>query len=82
MNLNILKALADPSRLALMDILDKGELCVCVLPGIVKKTQSTVSIHLKVLHEAGLLSMRKDGSKRLYSLSTLGKRIVKQVKGW
>lgn len=82
MKIDILRALADPSRLSLMQALEDGELCACVLPELVKRTQPTVSSHLKVLHNAGLLAMRKDGTKRLYSLSPLGKKVVGQIQGW
>lgn len=82
MKVDILKALADPSRLALLQALRKCELCACVLPRIVKKTQPTVSSHLKVLHTAGLVEMRKDGAKRLYSISPLGKKVIEQVGRW
>jgi ArsR family transcriptional regulator len=79
---DILRALADPSRLSLLKALSECELCACVLPAIVKKTQPTVSSHLKVLNKAGLVGMRKDGAKRLYSLSPLGKKVLGQVSGW
>ena len=82
MNVNILKALADESRLSLMKALGRSELCACVLPAMVKKTQPTVSTHLKTLSKAGLVKMRKEGSKRLYSLSSLGKKIFDQIKRW
>ncbi len=65
-----------------MKALDDGELCACVLPELVKKTQPTVSIHLKILRKAGLLDMRKDGVKRLYRLSPLGKKVIRQIRGW
>ncbi len=82
MRIDILRALADPSRLSLMQALERGELCACVLPELVRKTQPTVSSHLKVLHKSGLLVMRKDGTKRLYSLSPLGKKVIGEVRGW
>lgn len=82
MKVDILKALADPSRLSLLQALSKCELCACVLPAVVKKTQPTVSSHLKILHKAGLVNMRKDGAKRMYSLSPLGEKVLGQVKAW
>ncbi len=82
MRIDILRALADTSRLSLMQALEDGELCACVLPKLVRKTQPTVSSHLKVLHKSGLLAMRKDGTKRLYSLSPLGKKVIGEVRGW
>ena len=82
MKADILKALADPSRFSLLQVLGKCELCACVLPDLVKKTQPTVSSHLKVLHKAGLVNMRKDGVKRLYSLSPVGQKVLGQVSAW
>jgi len=82
MNIDIMKALSDQSRLSLLQKLGKSELCACVLPALVKKTQPTVSSHLKILHKAGLVNMRKDGAKRLYSLSSLGKKVLGQIKVW
>lgn len=82
MDIDILKALADHSRLSLLRALSKCELCACVLPDILKKTQPTVSTHLKVLHKAGLVKMRKDGAKRLYSLSPLGKKVLDEISRW
>ena len=82
MKVDILKAMADSSRLALLKSLSKCELCACVLPALVKKTQPTVSSHLKVLHKVGLVNMRKDGAKRMYSLSPLGKKVLDQISGW
>lgn len=77
-----MKALADPSRLSLLQSLGNRELCACVLPELVRKTQPTVSSHLKILHKAGLVQMRKDGAKHLYSLSPLGKKVLKEISGW
>lgn len=82
MKADILKALADSSRLSLLQELSKCELCACVLPDLVKKTQPTVSSHLKILHKAGLVNMRKDGAKHLYSLSPLGKKVLDQIGRW
>lgn len=82
MKVDILKALADQSRLDLMQKLGRCELCACVLPALVKKKQPTVSSHLKILREAGLVVMRKDGVKRMYSLSPLGKTVLTSVSGW
>ena len=60
----MLKALADPVRLRLMSLVASstgGEACVCDLLGRVALSQPTVSHHLKVLHEAGLLGRDKRG---------------------
>jgi ArsR family transcriptional regulator len=59
-----LKALADPVRLRLMSLVAShpgGEACVCDLNDAFDLTQPTISHHLKVLHEAGLLDREKRG---------------------
>ena len=60
----LLKALADPVRLRLMSLVASspgGEACVCDLTGAFNLSQPTISHHLKVLHEAGLLERDKRG---------------------
>jgi ArsR family transcriptional regulator, arsenate/arsenite/antimonite-responsive transcriptional repressor len=60
----LLKALADPVRLRLMSLVAShagGEACVCDLNDAFDLSQPTISHHLKVLHEAGLLDRSKRG---------------------
>jgi ArsR family transcriptional regulator len=60
----LLKALADPVRLRLMSLIAShpgGEACVCDLNDAFDLSQPTISHHLKVLHEAGLLDRDKRG---------------------
>ena len=60
----LLKALADPVRLRLVSIVaasEGGEACVCDLNAAFDLSQPTISHHLKVLHEAGLLDRSKRG---------------------
>lgn len=61
------KALSDPTRLRLLNILNRFELNVNEIVSIVDMIQSGVSRHLKILLEAGLLKSRKDGSFIYYS---------------
>jgi ArsR family transcriptional regulator len=76
----LLKALADPVRLRLMSLVAShpgGEACVCDLNGAFDLTQPTISHHLKVLHEAGLLDREKRGvwvyyRARTQALASLG----------
>lgn len=59
------KALSDPVRLRLLSIIaaaPSGEVCACDLTAPVGKSQPTVSHHLKVLREAGLVASRKHGT--------------------
>ncbi|MFB9712848.1 metalloregulator ArsR/SmtB family transcription factor [Arthrobacter methylotrophus] len=60
----LLKALGDPVRLRLMSLVAShagGEACVCDLNDAFELSQPTISHHLKVLHEAGLLDREKRG---------------------
>jgi ArsR family transcriptional regulator, arsenate/arsenite/antimonite-responsive transcriptional repressor len=59
----IAKALADPVRLQLVDVLRKhaGKVCVCELVPLFDLSQPTVSHHLKVLREAGLVASERRG---------------------
>ncbi|THG30069.1 ArsR/SmtB family transcription factor [Naasia lichenicola] len=66
-----LKAIADPTRLRLVSIIaasTEGEVCVCDLTDPVGLSQPTVSHHLKVLVDAGILSREKRGTWAYYSL--------------
>jgi DNA-binding transcriptional ArsR family regulator len=65
----IFKALSDPVRLDILDFLRDGEKCVCEIIPHVKLIQPVVSRHLKILKNSGILKDRKDGNKRLYSIT-------------
>jgi len=68
-NADIIKALADPTRLKIIYILEHGELCVCEIMAALEKPQPTVSHHLNILKNAGLLKWRKEGVWIHYKLS-------------
>ena len=65
----IIKALADENRLRILDLLHSGEKCACVLLEKLNITQSTLSHHMKVLIECGLVNLRKEGTWNYYSLN-------------
>jgi DNA-binding transcriptional ArsR family regulator len=64
----VFRALADPTRRALLDLLRKDDANVSDLVGAFDVSQSAISQHLKVLREAGLVQERKQGRNRIYSL--------------
>ena len=69
----LLKALGDPVRLRLMSLIashEGGEACVCDLTGRFGLSQPTISHHLKVLYEAGLLRRDKRGVRVYYRART------------
>ena len=64
----ITKAMAHPVRLMMIDALKDGELPFSSLNAVFKLDKSTVSKHLLVLKEAGIVSSRKDGADMIYRL--------------
>ncbi|MFK5927123.1 MAG: metalloregulator ArsR/SmtB family transcription factor [Desulfuromusa sp.] len=64
----VLKAMAHPSRLLMIEELEKGERCVCELTEMVGAGISTVSKHLSVLKQAGLVTDNKRGNQVFYQL--------------
>ncbi len=78
----ILSALSDPVRLKILALIGgarDGQLCVCDLVVPTDKSQPTISHHLKVLSEAGLVTAKRQGRWMFYSLSkkTLGATLSK-----
>ena len=63
------KALSDPNRLMIIDMLSCGELCACVILEKFKITQPTLSHHMKNLCDCELVNGRKDGKWTYYSLN-------------
>jgi ArsR family transcriptional regulator, arsenate/arsenite/antimonite-responsive transcriptional repressor len=65
----VLKALANPARARIIKLLEEGELCVCDIIIVIGLKQSTISKHLNILKNAGLVDDRKDGTWAYYRLS-------------
>jgi ArsR family transcriptional regulator len=68
-NSKILKALSDTNRLRIIDLLSCGEMCACHILENFNFTQPTLSHHMKVLIDCGLVEARKDGIWNLYKLN-------------
>ena len=58
---NVLKALGQPTRLKILELLRNGERCVCKIFPAIKEEQSNVSRHLALMKAAGILASRKQG---------------------
>lgn len=74
------KALADPTRIQLLHLVagaGRDEACVCDLTDTVKLSQPTVSHHLRILVEAGLLTRERRGTWAWYRVADEGLRTVK-----
>lgn len=65
---DIFKALGHPARLTMIMALSEGEKCVCELQDLVGSDMSTISKHLSVLRNAGLVDAEKHGKQVFYSL--------------
>ena len=59
--LRVMKALSDPNRVKIVKILQHKAMCVCEMRSALGVAQPTVSKHLKILEEAGLVGFKKDG---------------------
>ena len=67
--LKVMKALSDPNRVKIIKLLQQKTMCVCELQAALKISQPSVSKHLKILEEAGLVDYYKDGLWVNYYLS-------------
>ena len=65
----LFKAFADPTRLEIVDMISCGELCACVILERFNITQPTLSHHIKILCDCGLVNGRKEGKWTHYSLN-------------
>ncbi|MGL4742553.1 MAG: ArsR/SmtB family transcription factor [Sarcina sp.] len=77
-NSKIMKALADPKRLEIIDILSKGEKCACKILEHFNFTQPTLSHHMKILISCGIVESEKKGTWHYYrlNLNTTNKLIL------
>ena len=65
----VFKALADETRLKIIDMLSCGEMCACDILDFFNITQPTLSYHMKILTDCEIVKGRKDGSWMKYSLN-------------
>ena len=66
---SICKALGDENRVKIIKMLTKGELCACKILDALAVTQPTLSHHMKILAETGLVTVRKDGKWAYYAVN-------------
>lgn len=78
-----LKALADPTRLGMLDLLAQQTepLCVCDITDQFEQNQPTISHHLKLLREAGLIDCEKRGIWAFYWVTEEGRKSLARVTG-
>lgn len=70
----VFKAFCDENRLQILELLRSGEKCACMLLDDLQITQSTLSHHMKILCDAGIVQGRKEGKWVHYSIDPEGAR--------
>src|SRR6476619_7867200 len=68
-SIELFHALSDETRLQIIELLRNGESCVCELTDSIDAAQSRLSLHLRVLRDAGIVRDRKDGRWVYYQLN-------------
>ena len=71
---NVFKAFDDEKRLCILEMLQSGEKCACVILENMQISQSTLSHHMKILCESGIVNGRKEGKWVHYSISDVGQQ--------
>lgn len=71
--IKVIKAFSDPNRVKILKMLQRRVMCVCEIQAALKVAQPTVSKHLKVLEDAGLVEFEKDGLWINYHLADGGR---------
>ncbi len=85
--IRVMKALSDPSRIRVLKLLQAEELCVCEIQKVLELAQSTVSKHMKILEDAGLVNRKRQGTWIIYSLadgreSEYAKVMLAELRNW
>lgn len=70
----VFKAFCDENRLMILEMLQSGEKCACVLLGKLNIAQSTLSHHMKILVDSGIVLARKEGKWTHYSINAEGSK--------
>lgn len=68
--IKLLKALSDETRIKIIQCLLDGEQCACAVVPFIGKDQPTVSLHPKILEEAGILEFRREGVNIWYKIKS------------
>lgn len=78
-NAKVFKALCDEKRLAILELLRSGEKCACVLIEQMDIGQSSLSYHMKILCESGIVQSRQEGKWTHYKLSESGSKFATEL---
>lgn len=78
-NAKVFKAFCDEKRLAILELLRSGEKCACVLIEQMNIGQSSLSYHMKILCESGVVESRQEGKWTHYRLSEKGSKYAAKL---
>ena len=78
-NAKVFKAFCDEKRLAILELLRGGEKCACVLIDQMEIGQSSLSYHMKILCESGVVESRQDGKWTHYKISESGSKYASEL---
>ena len=78
-NTKLFKAFCDEKRLTVLELLRSGEKCACVLIDQMNIGQSSLSYHMKILCESGIVESRQDGKWTHYSISESGSKTASEL---
>jgi len=73
------KGLADETRLKIIDMLSSGELCACKILEEFDITQPTLSYHMKILTDCGLVNARREGAWMKYTINNENFKKLKEI---
>ncbi len=80
-NAKVFKAFCDENRLAILELLRSGEKCACKLLEELNISQSTLSHHMGILCDSGIVASHREGKWTHYSISTEGSRYANELLG-
>lgn len=85
--LRVMKALSDPNRVRVIKLLEDRALCVCEIQKVLGMAQPTVSSHMKILEDAGLVNKERQGTWMIYSQaldseSPYVRTMLAELRGW
>ncbi|MBW1637181.1 MAG: winged helix-turn-helix transcriptional regulator [Deltaproteobacteria bacterium] len=85
--IRVMKAVSDPNRVRVLKLLQANELCVCEIQGLLGLAQSTVSKHMKLLEDAGMVERKRQGTWIIYNLadgseSVYAETMLLEIRHW
>ncbi len=75
----VFKAFCDENRLMILEMLQSGEKCACQLLDTLSISQSTLSHHMKILCDSGVVTSRKEGKWTYYAISEEGAKVAEDL---